>query len=220
MFKSLISSAIVLALAGGVFYYQTLGFEAYTAETKRRVEVERNPIPSPQVIFQNQAGELVSWEAFQGQYVIADFVYTRCETVCLGLGVEFARLQRQAADLISDNQLQLLTISFDPENDGPEQLAEYLNRFKADTASWKAARVEDPAQLKHLKETFGVIAINDGEGGYIHNSALHLISPEGQLMKIVDYNHGSELLTSIRQNLTHSVGGTHAAGNEVAITTY
>jgi len=217
MRKTLISSALVLGVVGFAFYQQTLGFEAYTAETKRRVEIERQPLSVPQVKFQNQAGELVSWDSFQGQYVIADFIYTRCETVCLGLGVEFARLQRQAADLISDGQLQLLTISFDGDYDRPAQLAEYLSRFKADSASWSAARVQDSLQLDHLKDAFGVIALPDGEGGYIHNAALHLISPEGRLMKIVDYNQGHELLAGIRQKLSQIAGVPDAEISPVAI---
>lgn len=199
MLKTLISSALVAATVGSAFYYQTLGLEAFTADTKRRVMIERQPIDAPQVRFQNQAGKHVSWNHYQGQYIIVDFVYTRCETVCLGVGVAFARLQRQAADLISEGQLQLLTISFDSENDGPVQLTDYLNRFNADTASWEATRVRNQRQLKALKKAFGVIALNDGEGGFIHNSALHLISPSGQLMKIVDYDDASELLASIRQ---------------------
>lgn len=220
MLKTLISTALVLTVTGGAFYYQTLGFAAYTAETKRRVEVERQPLATPQVRFQNQDGEFVSWQSFQGQYIIADFVYTRCETVCLGLGVEFARLQRQAADLISDGQLQLLTISFDNEHDGPAQLTDYLSRFKADTGSWQAARTEQQTQLTQLKKAFGVIALPDGQGGFIHNAALHLISPRGRLMKIVDYNRGHELLTSIRQQLSKTTGAQHAEDRSVALVTY
>jgi len=197
--RTLFSSVAVAAACFAAIWAQTDGLEAFTSESKRRLSISRQPRPVVAVEFQTQRSETLGWDAFRGRYVIADFIYTRCGSVCHALGIEFSQIQKQAADLIADGQLHLLSVSFDAANDTPAQLGGYLARFGGDPGSWTAARVLDARGERRLFEQFGIVVLPDGAGGYAHNAALHLISPDGELMQVVDYGESDELIAWLRR---------------------
>ena len=103
-------------------------------------------------------------------------------------GGEFARLQDRLARPIADDKVVLLSISFDPARDGPEQLAAYQQRSGSRGAGWIAARPATPAALDALMRAFGVTAIPDGLGGFVHNAAIAVVDPEGRLVAIMDWD--------------------------------
>ena len=79
---------------------------------------------------ENQSGARFTLADLRGKWLLVDFIYTRCPTFCTALGGDFARLERQLADPIARRKVQLLSISFDPTQDTPAQLAAYLGRFR------------------------------------------------------------------------------------------
>ncbi|WP_161966076.1 SCO family protein [Steroidobacter cummioxidans] len=129
---------------------------------------------------------LRSLVAKQPKSTLITFVYTRCTTICVALGYEFKRLQEQIADSGLSQSVQLLSISFDPEHDTPQVLAQYAGRMRADPAIWRIATIEDESELEQLLDTFGIVVIRDELGGFQHNAAFHVVAPDGQLSEIVD----------------------------------
>jgi len=119
--------------------------------------------------------------------------------VCLALGIGFWAVRKQAADVIADVQLRLLRVSCEAGTGTPAQLGGYLARFGGDPGSWTAARVLDARGERRLFEQFGIVVLPDGAGGYAHNAALHLISPDGELMQVVDYGESDELIAWLRR---------------------
>jgi protein SCO1/2 len=103
-------------------------------------------------------------------------------------GSEFARMQGRLATPIADGKVALLSISFDPSRDGPAELAAYQQRSGDSGVGWIAARPVNPADLGKLMRVFGVTAVPDGLGGYIHNAAIAVVNPAGQLVAITDRN--------------------------------
>jgi protein SCO1 len=79
-------------------------------------------------------GEPIGPEDLAGQPLIANFVFTRCPTVCPVFSMKMQRLQERTADL--GPALQLLSFSVDPAHDTPEVLAAYAERYEADPARW------------------------------------------------------------------------------------
>ena len=85
----------------------------------------------PNVTLLNQDGKKVNLRTLvdSGKPVIFDFIYTTCTTICPVLSVSFTNLRKElGADADS---VQLISISIDPEHDRPEQLKQYLSRFRA-----------------------------------------------------------------------------------------
>jgi protein SCO1/2 len=199
---ALVSAALLLAgavaLAGA-----TDGFQAFTTETARRVAVRRQPADLPAVTLENQAGARFTLADLRGTWLLVDFIYTRCPTVCTVLGGDFARLQQQLARPIAQGTLQLLSVSFDPTHDRPPQLAAYLGRFGGRSMmGWQAARPLNPDGLQQLTTAFGITVIPDQYGGYTHNAAIHLVDPEGRLVDIFDLGELDQIRETILRNLS------------------
>ena len=198
---SLASGALLLA--GGVaLAAATDGFQAFTTETARRVAVRRQPADLPAVALENQSGARFTLADLRGKWLLVDFVYTRCPTFCTVLGGDFAQLERQLAGPIARGRVQLLSISFDPTQDPPAELAAYLSRFRGqDMGGWQAARPLTADGLQSLTAAFGVTIIQDRLGGYTHNAAIHLVDPEGRLVDIFDLGDLDQLRGAIERKL-------------------
>jgi len=184
--RTALLSAALLAGGGTALAVATDGFRAFTTETARRVAVRRRPVVVPAVPLESQSGAPFTLADLRGRWVLVDFIYTRCPTLCGVLGGEFAQLQRQLAAPIAEGRVQLLSISFDPTHDPPDRLADYITRFGGSTPGWVAARPVTRDGLQRLTAAFGITVIPDGLGGYTHNAAIQVVDPEGRMVDIVD----------------------------------
>jgi protein SCO1/2 len=197
---SLASAALLLA--GGVaLAAATNGFQAFTTETARRVAVRSRPADLPAVALESQSGARFTLADLRGTWLLVDFIYTRCPTFCTALGGDFARLERQLVDPIARGKVQLLSISFDPTQDTPAQLAAYLGRFQGRDMGWQAARPLTADGLRQITTAFGVTVIPDQLGGYTHNAAIHLVDPEGRLVDIFDLGDVDRIRETILRRL-------------------
>lgn len=179
----------------------TDGFHAFTTETARRVAVRRHPVPLPDVLLENHEGEQYKLTDLKGQWVLLDFIYTRCLTFCSILGGEFAQLERQLDEPIDQGKLRFLSISFDPDHDGPAELEAYLVRFGNHKPVWDAARPLTADGLARIKRVFGLTVIPDGMGGYTHNAAILLVNPAGELVDIFDIGQLDQIKATLRHRL-------------------
>jgi len=117
-----------------------------------------------------------------------DFVYTRCQTVCLAMGSSFQQMQRALRERGGQGgQVRLLSISFDGSHDTPVVLQAYAARLSADPALWRFARMPDPQATQRLLADFQVVVVPDGRGDFEHNAALLLVDQKGRLVRIFDY---------------------------------
>lgn len=185
-------ASLVLVLSGGVaLSTATDHFRAFTTEAARRIAVLEHPVDVPAVSLETETGARLDLAAFRGKWLLVDFVYTRCPTYCTTLGSEFAQLQSSLALPLAQHKVQLLSVSFDPEHDTPQRLAEYLQRFRTSDSGWLAARPVDQDGLALLEKSFGITVIPDSFGGYTHNAAIHLVDPHGRLVEIFDVGNSS-----------------------------
>ena len=162
----------------------TEGFEVWTTEGARRLQVAKAPVAAPHAVLVGAGldGMTLHNVLTQPQRVtVASFMYTRCPSVCLTLGSNLQQLQA-----VPGSDLQLLSISFDPTHDGTEQLRRHAELWRADARYWRMASVPDAAQLQRLLEAWQVVVIDDGRGGYEHNAALLVIDRHGRLVRIFD----------------------------------
>jgi protein SCO1/2 len=91
--------------------------------------------PAPRFTLVNQDLETVSLADLEGKVVLANFIYTRCTTVCPVLTRGLTEIQRGLGDSFGEHVV-LVSISFDAEHDKPEVLKEYADRFQADLSGW------------------------------------------------------------------------------------
>lgn len=61
--------------------------------------------------------------------VALNFIFTTCTTICPVMTATFAQMQRELGD--TAGQLQVVSVSIDPEYDRPEVLKAYAEQFRA-----------------------------------------------------------------------------------------
>ena len=167
----------------------THDWQVWTAEGARRLEVARTPVAAPPVSVEGPGLALRPLADVLGKgrdVTIVEFIYTRCESVCLALGSTFQQMQQSLREDGRDAHVRLLSISFDPLRDGHAELAAYARRLHADPALWRFVRVAGEAQTQQLLDAFQVVVVPDGRGDFEHNAALLLVDAQGRLMRIFD----------------------------------
>lgn len=198
--RTLLASLVVLAAGLAVLAFATEGFRAFTSETARRIEVSEHPRPVPPVLLERANGQDTTFSDWRGRWLLVDFIYTRCQTYCSVQGGEFARLQRRLAEPIAADELALVSVSFDPR-DTPEDLADYQRRFGDHGAGWIAARAIDDDGRKALMRSFGVTAVADEMGGFVHNAAINVVDPAGRLVAIFDWDDAAGAAGYVRERM-------------------
>lgn len=86
---------------------------------------------APDITLINQDREQVSLTELinSEQPVMLDFVYATCTTICPVLSISFSTLQKKLGD--EADRVKFVSITIDPENDSPEIMKEYLERYQA-----------------------------------------------------------------------------------------
>lgn len=188
MFRTALLSAM-LALAGyAAAAWLTHDFQVWTAEGARRLEVALQPVPSPAVAIDGAgiAPQTLSQHLADGQSVtLVDFVYTRCQSVCLAMGSSFQQMQQVLKE--RGGKVKLLSISFDGGHDTPGVLQAYASKLGADPALWRFVRMQETQGTQRLLADFQVVVVPDGRGDFEHNAAFLVIDQKGRLVRIFDY---------------------------------
>ena len=188
-------ASVSLALAGyACAAWLTHDFQVWTAEGARRLEVALQPVATPAVKVQapGRPPQLLTQMLADGRTVtILDFVYTRCQTVCLALGSTYQQMQASLQSAretdAAARRVQLLSISFDSQRDDLQALADYAARLHADADVWRLLRVPGPQDLARLLADFQVVVVNSTHGDFEHNAALLVVDSHGRLVRIFDY---------------------------------
>lgn len=194
------ASAIILLLGIWATWAITVGFKAITAEQARRLDISRKQPAVPDVRLIDQSGQAFrfgAWVREGNKYLIVDFIYTNCQTVCRALGTEFQQLQRSIVERGLQNRVHLLSVSFDPLHDSHTVLKQYAEHMQARSDVWTFATVGDAGDLDVLLRTFGVTVIPDRQGGFQHNAALIRVAPSGRLARVSDLDTGDRTLNEL-----------------------
>ncbi|SDH93196.1 SCO family protein [Nitrosomonas sp. Nm132] len=192
-------ATVFIAITGSlILWVSTDRGRAFTVEEARRLDVRENPRSVPEWHLQNQDLETVTIQDWHEGFLVVDFIYTSCPSVCLILSSGLKSLQKDFAPELEKNNLRLLSISFDPEKDTPQRLKEHLSHFSANFKYWIAARPVSSSQKKAILDFFKVIVIPDEYGGYTHSAGYHVIDPQGRLVAIF----GVEQLNELKEYLT------------------
>jgi protein SCO1 len=93
--------------------------------------------PVPDFTLIDQTRQNVTFSKLAGKVVAIAFIYTSCPlpNYCFRLSNNFGLLRKRFADRM-DRDLVLLSITFDPEHDQPEVLANYARTWKSDAKGW------------------------------------------------------------------------------------
>lgn len=130
--RPLLWVGLLAVLLGGVIAYRVIGFAPAT-----RVEL---PVLSavPDFTFVDQSGAPLSAHSLTGELWVANFIFTRCPNVCPKFTAKMATLQERSARELPS--LRLVSFTVDPENDTPDVLLAYGQKYQADFTRWRFAQ--------------------------------------------------------------------------------
>jgi protein SCO1 len=188
--------ALVVAAGLAALGFGTDGFRVVTSAGARQLAIAKQPQTLPDARLVDQDGNAFSLGSYKGRPVLVDFIYTRCPFLCGVLGDDFERVLQITSRGGPQAPIDLLSISFDPANDDREALQNYGERFGAKAPHWRIAAPTGAQDLASLLQSFGVVVIPDGMGGFIHNDAVYLVDAQGRLTRILDPDAPEPLVTA------------------------
>lgn len=144
----------------------------------------------PDFALTDQARRVVRLSALRGKVVAVNFIYTSCvlPQFCFRIANNFAVVARRFKERVGPD-LVLLTVTFDPARDHPEQLAEYAKQWQVNPDTWHFLTGSVP-DIKRVCSLFGVDFFPD-EGLMNHSSHTALIDRQGRLVANIEGNQFS-----------------------------
>jgi protein SCO1 len=132
----------------------------------------------------DQQGRPVTAATMRGKVWAAAFMFTRCPTVCPRITRRMRDLQQAAAT--AHIALELVSFSVDPENDTPEVLRAYAQKYGADLTSWRFLTGDLEVVRRTSEQGFKLAldgkATPDAEHfGLFHGSHLVLVDGAGKI---------------------------------------
>jgi protein SCO1/2 len=94
--------------------------------TREEVAIE---VPDVTLIDQYGREARLRQEVLGDKPVFIEFIFATCTTICPVLSAGFASVQRKLGD--DREKVLLVSITIDPEHDGPEEMRKYLDRYGA-----------------------------------------------------------------------------------------
>ena len=131
--------------------------------------LQRRPAPPPVIVelpdfaLVDQDGHPFGPEQMEGKVWVVGFVFTRCQSLCPPLSqamVHFQKTYVAASRMEAD--VNLLTVSVDPEYDTPERLKAYAQALGADLDSWTFV-TGTKAEIQHFVVDGFKFAVGEGK---------------------------------------------------------
>jgi protein SCO1 len=198
-------SATLIILFFGIWLFMgaTLQGQAFTTEALRQAELNEHPKKIPSLVLINADQQPIALAQLSNDHriYIVDFMYTRCQTVCLSLGSVFQNLQAKILAQGLEKKIGLVSISFDPKNDDAQALQRYEKRMQMQTDVWQAYSLQNPNQRDLLLNSFGIMVIPAPLDEYEHNAALHVLKNNTlyRIFPLDDWENALLLATALNQ---------------------
>lgn len=140
----------------------------------------------------NQNGKRITKKDFEGKIYVADFFFTRCQTICPIMAVNMKDLQEEFKN---DPDLKFLSHSVTPVMDSVPVLRVYADKNKAIDGKWEIT-TGDKRHIYELARKSYFAVLDEGDGGdqdFIHTEQFILVDQEGQIRGFYDGTEKEEM---------------------------
>lgn len=134
----------------------------------------------PEFAFTNQEGKSVGRAEMEGKITIVDFFFTSCPSICPVMSKEMERVNDMFRD---EPNVQIMSISIDPEYDTPAILKEYAYEHNAIPGKWHFLSGPKDETYRLARCGF-VIPTIDGNGvpdDFVHTDKFILVDELGRI---------------------------------------
>ena len=145
-------------------------------------------------------------EDLANQYVVLDFFFTSCPSICPKMSANMQRIQQELKDL---GGFSLVSISIDERRDTVQRLREYATLYEADTNTWSFLRGsrEEVFRLADALKIGVVESDLPTSGGFDHSGTFLVVTPDGKVTYFVtgdgtEDHEVDDLICFLKQALT------------------
>ena len=168
------------ARVGNVFNFITLailllGISTVSSCSRSETQTQTNCLTHATIVDQNGNG--VSLAALKGKPMLVDFIYTSCPGPCLMETAKFANVALRLGDKLG-SKVVLVSITVDPEHDGPKQLRDYAEQQGADAKGWYFL-TGSPADVDRALAGFKIMREKEPDGSVGHIVNMVLVNGDG-----------------------------------------
>ncbi len=194
--------AVLLAAWAGALSFWTAGFSAFTTYSHALSVAGPPPRQMPDFPMRDQEGRVFRFADLRGRYLLVDFMYLQCTSVC---GILRSRLMDYTEELsaLIPQELILVSVSFDTERDNQYTLHDaWTGAGKKEgwifSVLGDAKAQEESARLLQELKNFGVVAVKNKTGDFNHSAYHFLVNPKGELVRVIE---PAKDQTGIKSNL-------------------
>jgi protein SCO1/2 len=164
--------------------------------------------PAPNFQLTAQDGSTVTKADLKGKVWVANFIFTRCGGPCPLMTSRMAEVNQALGNKAKD--VELISITVDPENDTPEVLKEYGERAGATPDKWKFLTGPKDQIEEVVQKGFLQALSREPSGTPIHATRFVLVDRDGWMRGFQDGNDPEvvqKLLMDIGDVLRESPSG-------------
>ena len=139
--------------------------------------------PMPSFELTSEQGKALSDQDLRGKVVVANFIFTRCPTVCPALTARMAKIQ---TEIPAELPVHFVSFSVDPKHDTPEVLREFGAKYDQDPSRWTFLTGDLAEVMKAVEEGFriGITGADDPEAtpfDIVHGEHFGLVDKAGTI---------------------------------------
>ncbi|MEK5069138.1 SCO family protein [Sporosarcina sp. FSL K6-1508] len=154
--------------------------------------------------YSDQNGKPFGTEELAGKVWIADFIFTKCKTVCSPMTNEMASLQKKIKG--EGIQVEFVSFTVDPTIDSPKALKNYLLQFTDDESNWHALTgyTQEVIEVFAREQFQTIVQKPTTSNQVIHGTNFYLIDQHGRIVNeynYVDASYVKELMKDIKKLL-------------------
>ncbi|MBV8137170.1 MAG: SCO family protein [Deltaproteobacteria bacterium] len=153
----------------------------------------------PDISLVDQNGKPVVLSSLKGKPLLVDFIYTSCPGPCRTLTQSMERIAQKLGPALGQ-QVTFVSISIDPEHEGPPQLLSYSKALDANRAGWFFLS-GSPDQIDATLSAFGLRRERAPGGDIEHFEEVILVGADGREFKVYkgDVLHTDSVLADLQE---------------------
>ena len=141
--------------------------------------------PAPEFRLTAQDGSTVSTADLKGKVWVANFIFTRCAGPCPLMTSRMAQLNQSLGSKVKD--VELITITVDPENDTPEVLKAYSEKVGG-SSRWRFLTGPKDEVENTVSKGFLQVLSKEPSGTPVHSTRFVLVDKDGWMRGFQDGN--------------------------------
>ena len=136
-----------------IFALCVIAFVVWVVHFRAKPQAEETVMDRHLVDFTlvERSGRVVTRSELAGKFLVVNFIHTSCSISCFQVNQRMSQIQERLA---GQNDVQLVSISVDPQTDTPTVLTKFASQFRADANRWLFLTGEQRAVDSLLEASF------------------------------------------------------------------